>query len=464
MTLHLEPPPPAAPRPEMQGIPPLVARLKKPPRVPRWYWLRHPWRAWWVTQLIREAFRWRDILNTQPNALTWAEKLLFERAQRTQKKAIATIATKVDNLADEYQALRAQAVRERTLATLERQRPVTPPTNIHVYAAGPMSVAEAKDVIAKCQQRIADDTARGQTRHQERPSKIRNGTSAGLLIVDVAALLALIAKFFNVTLANALNKLPETIATVGFSLIASLVLALLAHTAGQAAGHLRAVSGRNAAPHASDDQATAPPAQEFPPARLMLYIKLVSLFVVSAMVGISVATRIIQPSASVNTGPLGVLIGTLVGLTAFLAPWQIVMNLMRSGSLETRTIDVLTAMVCDIDATASAHAKTAIHADQQAEQARQSAQRARTTELESAMNMTATTRQIVELARSFHTDAGRYAIADNTPVDGPYVSMQTAIATDTSAIDSALRRFDLADGVLRQPGAKSEDGDNLTSE
>ena len=203
------------------------------------------------------------------------------------------------------------------------------------------------------------------------------------------------------------------------------MLALLAHTAGQAAGHLRAVSGRNAAPHASDDHddlaKEPPPAQEFPPARLVLYIKLVSLFVVSAMVGISVATRIIQPSASVNTGPLGVLIGILVGLTAFLAPWLIVMNLMRSGSLDTRTIDVLTAMVRDIDATASDHAKTAIHADQQAEQARQSAQRARTTELESAMNMTATTRQIVELARSIHTDAGRYAIVDNTPVDGPYV-------------------------------------------
>jgi hypothetical protein len=148
-----------------------------------------------------------------------------------------------------------------------------------------------------------------------------------------------------------------------------------------------------------------------------------------------------HPTANVSTGPLGVMIGILVGLAAFLAPWLIVMNLMRGGSLETRTIDVLTAMVRDIEATVTDHEKAATQADQQAEQTRQSADRAHTAELEAAMSTTAVMRQIVELARSFHAEAGRYALADNAPVPEPYVSMRSAIATDTSAIDRAMRRF-----------------------
>lgn len=462
MTLPKGPSPSATPRPEERDTSSLVIRLNKQPRVPWWYWLRHPWRAWWISLLIREAFRWRDVPNSQPDALTWAEKALFERAQRAQGKAIATVAANVEKLADEYQALRAKSVRERTLAALERKRRFTPRTEVHVYAAGPMSMAEAKDVIAKCQRRIVEDTSRGHTRHQERPSKVRNRASAAPLLVDIVALMAVIARFFNVTIKNALDKVPEAVATVGFSLIASLVLALLAHSAGHAAGHLRAVSGR--APGCAestdgDDAANPLPVREFPSARLMLYAKLACLFVVSTMVAVSIATRIMHPTATVSTGLLGVMIGILVGFAAFLAPWLIVMNLMRSGSLETRTIDTLTAMVRDIEATVTDHEKAAVQADQQAEHVRQSAERAQIAEFESAMNITAATRQIVELARSFHTEAGRFALADNAVVDDPYLSMRSAIATDSSAIDKAKQRFDL----LHDENDDQQDDEQLDS-
>lgn len=42
------------------------------------------------------------------------------------------------------------------------------------------------------------------------------------------------------------------------------------------------------------------------------------------------------------------------------------------------------------------------------------------------MNITAATRQVVELARSVHTDAGRYALADNAPVDNSFIALKSS--------------------------------------
>jgi hypothetical protein len=432
--------------PSSTSEPALALRLNKPPRVPFWYWLFHPRRAKWITMLIRESFRWRAVPNTEPNALTWAEKALFERAQQAQEKAVANVAKRLDKLADRYQALLAVARRERTLARLQRQRRLIPKTEVHIYAAGAITLKRAKKIIAQCRERITKDTEEGQTRHQERPSKARDWMSAAPLLVDIVALMTVIAKFLNVTPGNALQKFPETATTIGFSLIAALVLALLAHSAGDAAWHLRATGDR-----------TPSTGKEFPKPRPVLYAKLISLAMVSALAACSIALRVIHPTADYSTGPLGVMIGTLIGLAAFLAPWVIVLNRMRSGSLEVRTVDALTEMVREVEDAVTRHEKSAVLADQRATKLRQSADSARSGELQSAMDRTAATRQVIELARSYHGQAGRLAIDNNAVVADPYVSMQSVLATDTSVIDEAMKRFEPPDDEPDDDPAAQED-------
>lgn len=433
MTLHSEPPLAQAPQVDNNDLPTLIVRPNKRPRVPLLFWLRHPRRAWWITRLIKEAFQWR-VPSPHPNVLTWAEKVLFGRAQQAQEQAIAAMAGKIEKLAGQYQALRAKARSEHARAEAERERPITPPAEVHVFAAGVITKTEVNKIITRCQERIAEDTAQGQTRHLERPAKRQNLKTTVPLLVDVAALMAVIAKIFNVTPTTIPKKIFETVTVVGFSLIAAWVLALLAHSAGQAAANLRAVSGQA-------DQPETRRSREFPPARALLYIKLAGLFVVSATVAISIAARIVNPSDTVSSGFLGVLVAIMVGTAAFLAPWLIVSTLMRSGSLEIKTIDTLTEILRGMESDANDHDKAASDADQEAEKVRQRADQAQTRELRSAMDMTAMTRQIVELARSFHMANGRFALSDNAPVDNPYLSMQEAIATDTSPLDEAMRGF-----------------------
>ncbi|MFJ7215994.1 hypothetical protein [Amycolatopsis sp. NPDC098790] len=444
MTLQDHPASPPVPEPGGAGLPALVQRPGKHPRVAWWYWLRHPWRAAWITSLIREAFRWRAAPNPQPARLTWTEELLLRRGQRAQQKAVDAVAARVERLAGEFRALRARAARERTLAQRAQARRVLPGSGTYVYTAGPITAAEAGQVIDQCRQRIAEDTERGDTRHQQRPSKTWTRAAMAPLAVDIVSLLTVIAKFFNITPDNALRKPAETATAAGFAVIASLVLALLAHSTGHTAGHLRAVDG-----HAGAEKEREPSSS-----RLVLYGKLIGLFAVSTMVAVSIATRIIHPSDTVNTGTLGVVIGILVGLTAFIAPWLLVLNQMRAvGSLEVRTIDELTGMVRGIEDAVAQHEAAAMKADEQAAGKQRSAEQARTTELAKSMQVTAMMEEVVRLARSLHTTAGRFALSGNASVDDPFLSMRSVLATDDSSIDEAMNRFD-------EPGAQPEDDED----
>jgi hypothetical protein len=226
---------------------------------------------------------------------------------------------------------------------------------------------------------------------------------------------------------------------VGFSLIGALVLALLAHSTGDAAWHLRSVSGR---PVAGEPEG---PSREFPQPKNLLHVKATGLFAVSSATALSIATRIIRPTSTVSTGSVGVMIGVLLGIAAFIAPWLIVWNRMRSGSLEVRTIDALTELMREADAVISGHERSAADSEARAAKLRQAAERAWIGELDAAMATARTARQVVDLARSHHRQAGRYAIDENRPVAAPFLSPRSVLATDTSAIDEVLRRFDFPD-------------------
>ena len=66
------------------------------------------------------------------------------------------------------------------------------------------------------------------------------------------------------------------------------------------------------------------------------------------------------------------------------------------------------------------------------------------------MQVTAVMEEVVRLARSLHTEAGRFALSDNASVDNPFLSMRSVLATDDSSIDRAMDRFN-------QPGEQEED-------
>ncbi|MFJ1768430.1 hypothetical protein ACIOD2_49495 [Amycolatopsis sp. NPDC088138] len=458
MTLHAETPSDSSPMPGEPGLPALILRRNKPPRVSLWYWLRYPRRAWWITQLIREAFRWRGESNTRPEALTLAERAVCKHAHQAQRAEIARIVKRIDGLADRYQALRADAARERRLARIERDRRLAPAVPVPVYVAGPVSVKRAKKVIVQCQRKIEEDTGRGYTRHQDRPSTARDVATSSPLVVDILALMAVIAKILNVNLETASIKIPETVTTVGFSLLGALVLALLAHSTGNAAWHLRSVSGRLTAEDEEEDPPEVRREPEFPNPKNLLYVKAGSLFAVSLTTAISIATRIIHPTSTFHAGPVEWMVGIGLGIFAFLAPWLIVWNRMRSGSLEVRTIESLTKLVRDAEAVVTGHEKAAVEADERAAKVRQSADRSRLDELQAAMAPSGAAMQIIDLARSYHGQAGLHAIDENTPVEPPFVSTRSVLATDTSAIDEAMKRFDLPDDEEAPDEVEGEEG------
>ncbi|GAB2968593.1 hypothetical protein LWP59_27180 [Amycolatopsis acidiphila] len=74
------------------------------------------------------------------------------------------------------------------------------------------------------------------------------------------------------------------------------------------------------------------------------------------------------------------------------------------------------------------------------------------------MDLSGAARQVVDLARSYHGQAGRYAIDENTPVEPPFVSIRSVLATDTSTIDEAMKRFDLPDDEDMSDEVEDEDG------
>lgn len=444
--------------------PALVHRPGRPPRVSFLYWLRHPWRAWWVRALVHEAFRWGTAQNPDPAALSYAERALFRRAQAAQARATAKVVARIESLAVRFQALQAEVRRHNELAELARRRKIKPKIKIKVYAAEPIDRKDAKKIVKKCRERVRSDTDKGQTRHLEHPSRARDAGMYAPLAVDIVALCTLIAKFYNITPENMGSKLPDTFAAIGFALITSFVLGLLAHSAGSSAWQARATSGGGTANGLSRDDADEPAPREFPSTKGLLYVKLAGLFIVSGLTATSIVIRIMHPTDTVSTGGRGLVIGLMVGLAAFMAPWLVVLNCMRSGSLEVRTIEDLTNAMTEIDDAVTKHEKAIVETQERASNLRAAAEQSQDAGRKSTDELWNICQRVLDLARSYHRAAGRYAIDESAAVDVGHVSIQSLRDSSLEEIREAMKAFDVPDGTTESPvaGDLSERPSSLT--
>jgi hypothetical protein len=448
---------PYAGQPEPFDLPEFIQRPPgRKPRVSLWYWLIHPWRAFWITRLIHEAWAWRTTTMPQPNGLTWCEYKLAKRAQQSQRAAIARLARRLDRQADRYESLLAESKRKEEAAKSASRESITTKFKVGIYAAGPMTVEGAKKIIERCRRRIADDTARGQTRHQEHLSRTRRYASQVPLGVDVVALASLIGKSLNVTPKSFTyaDKIPDTASALGFAVIAALVLWLLSHSAGDAAWHLRSASPglhdisdveAHDEPNESDEPSKSRKSDsgEFPGTKPLLYAKLVALLMVSAMAGISVGLRVVHPSDQVNSlGSNAPIIAILVGLAVFIGPWIYVMVRMKSGSLEVRTIDDLTKAIADVDKEFSAKQGAATAAQAQADKAKQAGARNAESGPVSAGAAANTVKQLIAFARAHHREAGKYAIDDGAMDTEPLPLLDDILKMDTTSVNEVRKRFD----------------------
>jgi hypothetical protein len=434
--------------------PAIVNRTGRRPRVSFAYWVRHPWRAWWISRLIREALRWPVVENPNPDpaALSHAERALIRRAQVAQARATEMMVARIERLAASFQDLQAQMKRELQLAQLERRRKINPKVKVKIYTAGPIGRKRAKDIIDECREKIRSDTEKGLTRHLERESTAREVGAVIPLLIDIVALTTVITRFFNITPRNALDKLPETITAIGFALITALVLAYLAHSAGMSAWQIRVTSAGAVDVDGRHEEKVEPGGPgEFPAARSLLFAKLVGLVAVSGTAAVSIATRIMHPTDSVRTGWLGIVIGVMVGLAAFLSPWLIIINRMRAGSLEVQTIEALTDGLTEINDAVARHEKAAAQATERATKVRAAADRSQGAARRSADKLWSTCETILELARSHHRQSGRYAISDTTPVDDGHVSLHMLRDSGAARIDEAMKKFEIADDETSLP-------------
>jgi hypothetical protein len=444
-------------QPQPLDLPQLIQRKRnRKPRVSVWYWLIHPWRAFWITMLIHEAWAWRTTTTPQPNGLTNCECKLALQAQQSQRAAIARLARRLDRQADRYESLRAEANRKKEVAESADRESITTKLKVGIYAAGPLTVEGAKEIVERCRRRIVDDTARGQTRHQEHVSRARRYASQIPLGVDVVALASLIGKSLNVTPKSFtyVDKIPDTASALGFAVIAALVLWLLSHSAGDAAWHLRSASpalhdvsdAKASDDHHQSDEPNGSKklnSREFPGTKSLLYVKLATLLVVSAIAGISVGLRVVHPSDQVNSlGSNAPIVASLVGLAFFIGPWIFVLVRMKSGSLEVRTIDELTKAIADVDKGFSAKQEAATLTQAQADNAQQAGARSPDSELVSAGTAANTVRQLIAFGRAQHRQAGKYALDDTTGTE-PASLLDNILKMDTTPVDEARKRFNL---------------------
>ncbi|MDX3661241.1 hypothetical protein PV646_28385 [Streptomyces sp. ID05-26A] len=424
---------------------PLILRPGRRPRLPLWYWLRYPNRARWISLLIREAFHWKDKPKLEPDALTYAEAAVLRRTQRELRAKVDATVEKIDQLAGRFHVLQRQAGRDRRAAARVREQPIVVKSGGSIFAVGSMSVSQAKTIVNRCRHRIEEDTRQGQTRHLDRFSASWAKLAIIPLVVDVVALFTVILKIFNITsIAQAAAKPAETIAAAGFAVIASLVLFVLSHSAGKDAWQLRAVTGGQTDVSDEDEEPSdgAGRGCEFPQPLLVLKVKLISMSAVSFLVASSIAIRVIQPSPDKPTTVLGWTIGLTLGLVVFLAPWAIVYMHLKYGSLEVQAIKELTEAIGEAEKDAAACDKAAEDAEAEAEGLRQEAERVQRSGVRAAMDLTDDSRQIIDLARSAHGQAGPLATSDSVrPAEGSLLYVTDLLSATTDSIAEALKGF-----------------------
>ncbi|MFC9250016.1 hypothetical protein [Amycolatopsis thailandensis] len=395
----------------------LNVKMNQLPRLSLWFWIRHPIQAYWIMFLVREAFRQNQI-ERDPNSLTNGERTAGNRAIEMSRKQAKQALRKINLLHKRQQAALDAAKRERRLATELHDRLCTPPTRTNSIVIPPLPLAEARSLLAEQRAKVKADIERGGTRHLDSPSKVRRATAYGLLGVDIIALFSVFSTVFNVDLSA--PELKDLAITGGFSAIAALVLGQLAHSTGHQVWQSRVTTNELDTPQRDDpgqdegeqgeqQQALTATNGEFPAPRLMLKAKMVSLGVVSVLSGFSILTRVVEEAEKIHQPLLGWVLGLLVAAAAIVAPWLVVIDEMRSGSVETRTIDALTKMVQDLDSQSSTYTDNAAKSEAEAANCQREAEGIRD---EVALEDTPAAngaQKVIYMARSMHGAAGHIA-------------------------------------------------------
>lgn len=134
----------------------------------------------------------------------------------------------VENLATAQTELEQAATRSHVVSESKRIK----------EAGRAMTVPEMVECVEELTAQIDDETAAGATRHRHHVSRFWRGAAVGLLAIDVAALFVLMMTIENTSFAKFTRRPGEQLApmitALGFSLLAAAVLAIAAHTLGQA--------------------------------------------------------------------------------------------------------------------------------------------------------------------------------------------------------------------------------------
>jgi len=395
------------------------------PRLSFWYWLFHPIKAYRIMTMVWEALR-REPRPADPAVLTNAEMAVAGPAIKVAAAARHRGQRRVNRLANQHAALINAIKRELSLAARERARTRTPVVKHRPVPIPPMTVDEARTVIRQNHDRIKADLDRGDTHHLDRPSKVRRGTAYGLLAADIVAISTTLAKVFN--LGPGSFDLGKISATVGFSLITALVLALLAHTTGHSMWQWRSSAATQ----------REPARKEFPPRKSLLWAKLLSLAAVSVGSGVSIAARVLDQAKGFGS-TLAWTLAIIVALAAVTGPWLVVLDEMRSGSLEVRTVEALTKMVQDVEDACTDHEKKADDLEKQRDALQGRAEDA-IADIETAYGPSrARAKSLIYRARSLHGAAGGYAMDPDDPTIPDYLAPHFDL--DLAPLDDALRRL-----------------------
>jgi hypothetical protein len=164
-----------------------------------WYWLFHPIQAYWIMFLVREAFRYRE-KQADRRAATNGEKRIANRAIKVGRKEVRDALHRINRLVAEQRSAIQLAERRRMESNQERDRLRTPKVNVDVIVIPPLTMADARSMIKQQSAKIFSDTAQGDTRHLDAPSRGRRAVAYGLLTVDIAAIFIVFVKLFNIDL------------------------------------------------------------------------------------------------------------------------------------------------------------------------------------------------------------------------------------------------------------------------
>lgn len=404
------------------------------PRLSWWRWLFQPIRSYWIMFLVHEALRFRAE-EAERRAATNAEKVVANRAIEAGQRQLRGTLRRLHRLADKQNAALLAAQRERSRHDALASRKFTPRVTSHAIVIPPLTVRDAAELLEKRQAKIDEDLERGDTRHLDTPSRPRRMVAHGLLAVDVAAIFSLFALLFNIDFAG--PDPVEVVTAGGFSVIAAGVLGVLAHSTGHMAWQRKVIAP--AEPPAPDGGA----GDGAPPGKAVLVGKLLGLLVVSLLSGFSILMRIVTEATGAGSPVVGWVVGLLVGVAAFAAPWLVVIDEMRSGSIEVQTVDALTRMVQGVEDASDRHQQVAEKKEERAANLYQRAGSA-VGAAESRHNARkAAAADIILQARSLHTGAGRYAV-ESTDLDGAPQErdvLAPLFEMDISALGRALARL-----------------------